>query len=129
MILFPKRYSRTQNSSHISKMPWVQLMGVISILLPQHHFKMYTKTKKALFPKTAFLHVYFLFSFATLLLDGNAQQQMLDYGMMQSMMILWYPRVNITLQMQVLLLVISSCFHIEVCATILQSGVVPICGM
>ena len=40
------------------------------------------------------------------------------------MMILGHPRVNITFQMQVLLLVISSCFHIKVCATILQSGVV-----
>ena len=54
---------------------------------------------------------------------------MLNYGMMQSMMILWYLRVNITLQMQVLLFVISSCFHIEVCTTILQSGVMPICSM
>ena len=110
-------------------MPWVQLMGVTSIFLPQYHFEMYTETKKAISPKTAFLHVYFLFNFVMLSLDGKTQQQMFNYGIMQSMMILWYPRVNITLQMQVLLLVISSCFHIKVCAAILQSRVVPICSI
>ena len=110
-------------------MPWVQLMGVTSIFLPQYHFEMYTETKNAMSPKTAFLHAYFLFNFVMLSLDGKTQQQMFNYGIMQSMMILWYPRVNITLQIQVLLLVISSCFHIEVCTAILQSGVMPICSI
>ena len=55
-------------------MPWVQLMGATSNFLPQHHFEVYTKTKKAISPKTAFLHVHFLFNFIMLSPDGKAQQ-------------------------------------------------------
>ena len=64
MIQFPQRYNKIQNSGHISKMPWVQSMGVTLILPPLHHFVMYTEIAKASSPKTAFLHAYFLFNFA-----------------------------------------------------------------
>ena len=104
-------------------------MGAISILQPLHHFVTFTIIKKASYPRTAFLHAYFLFNFAMPSLDGEALPLMLDYGMMPSVMILWVQKVNITLQMQGLVLVISCSSHTKVCATILQSGVVLMCGM
>ena len=129
MIQFPQRYNKIQNSGHISKMPWVQSMGVTLILPPLHHFVMYTKIAKASSPKTAFLHAYFLFNFSMPSLDGKALPLMFEYGMMPLILILWCQKVNIILQMQVILLAISCWSHIEVCATILQSGVGPMCSM
>ena len=96
---------------------------------PLHHFMMCTEIAKALSPKTTFLHASFLFNFAMPSLDVKALLQMLKYGMMPLIMILWFQKVNIILQMQVILLAISCWFHIEVCTTILQSGVGPMCSM
>ena len=76
-------------------------MGAISILQPLHHFTMLTKIEKASYPRTAFLHAYFFFNLAMPSLDGKALPLMLNYGMMPSVMILWFQKVNITLQMQV----------------------------
>ena len=45
------------------------------------------------------------------------------------MMILWFQKVNITLQMQGLVLVISCSSYTVVCTTLLQSGVVLVCGL
>ena len=125
----PPEIQQNPNSGHISKMPWVQLMGVTLILPPLHHFVMYTKITKASSPKTAFLHAYFLFNFAMPSLDGKVLPLMLKYGMMPLIMILSCQKVNIILQMQVILLAISCWFHTEVYATILHSGVGPMCSM
>ena len=108
---------------------WVQSMGVTLILPPLHHFVMYTKITKVSSPNTAFLHAYFLFNFAMPSLDGKVLPLMLKYGMMPLIMTLWCQKVNIILQMQVILLAISCWFHIKVCTTILQSGVGPMCSM
>ena len=83
----PEIQQKIQNSGHISKMPWVQSMGVTLILPPPlHHFVMYTEIAKASSPKTAFLHAYFLFNFAMTSLHGKALPQMLKYGMMPLIM-------------------------------------------
>ena len=119
---------KIQNSGHISKTPWVQLMGVTSIR-PLYHFTMYTEIAKGLSLKTAFFHAYFFFNFAMPSLDGKALSPMLEYQMMPLIMILWYQKVNVILQMQLILLAISCRFHIEVCTTILQSGVGTMCSM
>ena len=53
--------------------------------------------------------------FSSILL-GKVLPLMLEYGMMPLIMILWCQKVNIILQMQVILLEISCWFHIEVYA-------------
>ena len=104
-------------------------MEVTLTLQPRHHSGIYTKTKKALYYKIASLLAHLVFNFSMLSLDGKALPLMLIYGMMPLTMILWFQMENITLQMLAFLLVMSYCFHTEVCATILQSGDVPMFGM
>ena len=130
MIQFPQRYVQQNpkfwpyfkdalgaiDGSHINFAPPASLHDVY-------------QNCKASSPKTAFLHAYFLFNFAMPSLDEKALPLMLEYGMMPIIMILWCQKVNIILQMQVILLSISCWFHIKVCATILQSGVGPMCSM
>ena len=105
------------------------LMGVTLTLQPLHHSRIYTETEKALYHKIASLLAHLVFNFSMLSLDGKALPLMLIYGTMPLTMILWFQIENITLQMLVFLLMMSYCFHIKVCATILQSGDVPMFGM
>ena len=93
-----------------------------------HHRDIY-QNRKALYHKIASLLAHLVFNFAMLSLDWKALPLMLVYGMMPLTMILWFQMGNITLQMLVFLLVMSDCFHTEVCTTILQSGDVPMFGM
>ena len=127
--LFPQRYNRIQNSGPTSKVHWVPLMEVTLTLQPLHHSGIYTETEKALYHKIASLLAHLVFNFAMLSLDGKALPLMLIYGMMPLTMILWFQMENITLQMLVFLLVMSYCFHTEVCATIFQSGDVTMFSM